>query len=125
LNIPGFLMNLVKTYLFSEGLRTVLTSDWAMNLYFFIALVLIGYAWQRWKWFRLLGSLYVEYFEWAEENVTLPGNYKLRKYMQKLNERIMELRGRPMTEAEIKRAKLAADALAEKDHLERQARNSE
>jgi hypothetical protein len=123
MNIPAFLIDFLKNYLFSEGLRTLLTSDWAMNLYFFVALVLIGYAWQRWKWFRLLGNLYVEYFDWAEENVALPGNYKLRKYMHKLNDKIMELKGRPMTETEIKRAKLAADTLAEKDHLEKQVQN--
>jgi hypothetical protein len=61
-----------------------------------------------------LTALYTEYYYWVEENVPLPGQLKLRRYLEKLNEVIIELRGTPMTDREIQRAKLAADALAEK-----------
>lgn len=119
MNIPAVLWEFLRSYLLSEGLNALLTSDFMINVYFFLVLFGLGIAWKKWRWFRLLGSLYVEYYQWAEQNVALPGNYKLRKYMEKLNQRILELRGRPMTEKEIKRAKLAADALAEKDHLKK------
>lgn len=42
-------------------------------------------------------ELFVEYYNWVEENVPLPGNIKLRRYLEKLNEAIIELRGTPMT----------------------------
>jgi hypothetical protein len=118
MNIPALLLGFLRNYLFSEALRALLTSDWAINLYFFAGLVLVGVAWRKHAWFRLLGNLYVEYYQWAEKTAGgMPGNYKLRKYMQQLNQRIIELKGRPMTDEEIRQAKLAADALAEKDHL--------
>ena len=66
---------------------------------------------------RQLTSLYTEYYNWVEANVPLSGNLKLRRYMDKLNEAILDLRGTPMTDQEIQKAKLAADALAVKDHM--------
>lgn len=117
MSIPKVLWALACEFIFTDGCRAFLTSDLMTNIYFLGAVILLGAAWRHWAWLRDLTDLYTEYYHWVEENVPLPGNMKLRRYMDKLNEVIIDLRGTPMTDREIQRAKLTADALATKDHM--------
>ncbi len=117
MNIPKVLWAMANRLVFTGGCRAFLSSDFMFNVYLLVVVLLLGQAWRRWAWFRKLTQLYTEYYHWVEENVPLSGNLKLRRYMEKLNEAIIELRGMPMTDREIQRAKLAADALAQKDHM--------
>jgi len=117
MNIPKILWAMVCRFVVTDGLKQFLAGDFMSNVYLLVIVILLGQAWRRWTWFRRLTDLYTEYYHWVEENVPLPGNQKLRHYMEKLNEAIIELRGMPMTDREIKMARLTADALAEKDHM--------
>jgi hypothetical protein len=117
MSIPKVLWALACELIFTDGCKSFLTSDLMANIYFLGTVILLGTAWRHWAWLRQLTDLYLEYYHWVEENVPLSGNMKLRRYMDKLNETIMDLRGSPMTDREIKMAKLAADALAAKDHM--------
>ncbi|NLJ25251.1 MAG: hypothetical protein GX354_07485 [Firmicutes bacterium] len=117
MNIPKTLWAIVCRFVFTDGCRDLFASDLMFNVYLLVAVILLGQAWRRWAWFRKLTELYTEYYHWVEKNVPLAGNLKLRRYMEKLNEAIVELRGAPMTDREIQRAKLYADALAQKDHM--------
>jgi hypothetical protein len=119
MNIPKVLWAMMSTFMFTDGCKAFLISDFMFNVYLLVSVILLGQAWRHWAWFRKLTKLYTEYYYWVEENVPLPGNQKLRRYMQKLNETIIELRGEPMSDREIQRAKLAADALAEKDRMDK------
>ena len=119
MSIPKLLWDLVCRYIFTDSCRAFLTSDFMFNIYMFAVVLLLGWAWRRWAWVRKLTALFTEYYNWVEENVPLPGHIKLRRYLEKLNEVIIDLRGTPMTDQEIKMAKLAADTLAQKDHLAR------
>ena len=117
MNIPKVLWGMICTFLFTDGFKAFLTSDFMFTVYLLVSVILLGQAWRHWAWFRKLTRLYTEYYYWVEEHVSLPGHEKLRRYMEKLNEAIIELRGEPMSEREIQRAKLTADALAAKDHM--------
>ena len=117
MNIPKVLWTMICTFVLTDGSKAFLASDFMFNVYLLVSIILLGQAWRHWAWFRKLTRLYTEYYHWVEEHVPLPGNQKLRRYMDKLNEAIIELRGKPMSDREIQRAKLAADALAEKDHM--------
>ncbi|NLA58287.1 MAG: hypothetical protein GX855_05220 [Firmicutes bacterium] len=119
MNIPKFLWELICRYIFTDSCRTFLTSDFMFNIYMFVVVLALGYGWRRGAWVRRLTELFDEYYNWVEVNVPLPGHIKLRRYLEKLNEAIIELRGTPMTDEEIKMAKLTADTLAQKDHLAR------
>ncbi|NLJ86508.1 MAG: hypothetical protein GX322_08705 [Firmicutes bacterium] len=117
MSIPKALWAIVCHLFLTDAGRAFLTSDFMSNVYFLAVVILLGVAWRRWAWLRQLTDLYREHYYWIEENVQLPGNLKLGRYMEKLNEAIVELRGSPMTDHEIKMAKLTADGLAAKDHM--------
>ena len=117
MSIPKALWALVCRFIFTDSTKIFLQSDFMANIYFLGGTILLGALWRHWAWLRQLTELYTHYYHWVEVNVPLPGNMKLRRYMDRLNEAIIDLRGTPMTDKEIQRAKVAADALAAKDHM--------
>ncbi|NMB46052.1 MAG: hypothetical protein GX998_06530, partial [Firmicutes bacterium] len=84
MNIPKILWAMVCRFVVTDGLKQFLAGDFMSNVYLLVIVILLGQAWRRWTWFRRLTDLYTEYYHWVEENVPLPGNQKLRHYMEKL-----------------------------------------